>query len=129
MSLIIIGGIIFYFAGRGNSANNQPDLTGQASTPTDNVKIENGQQIIEIQARGGFTPRQTVAKANIPTIIRMKTNNTFDCSSSLIIPTIGYRENLNPNGSTDVKLPVQKSGSLLRAFCAMGMYSFEIKFN
>lgn len=124
--------MIYYFSGGTDasvSSSNQPNTTEQVVSPSDNVKIENGKQIIEIFARGGFAPRLTVAKANVPTIIRVKTNNTFDCSSSLVIPAIKYYENMSPNGVTDIKLNAQKSGASIRGICAMGMYSFEIRFN
>lgn len=93
-----------------------------------NVSIMVGKQIIEIGAKGGYLPKISVAKANIPTILRVQTRGTFDCSSALAIPSIGYRANLPPSGITEIEVPAQKSGSTLRGLCAMGMYNFQIKF-
>ena len=137
IALIIIGSIIFYYSGRNTSAtddqldssSNQSEKTEQTIAPTDNVKIEDGKQIIEITVWGGYSPRQTVAKADVSTIIRVKTNKTFDCSSSLIIPTLRIQKSLPQSGTTDIEIPAQKSNSSLRALCAMGMYYFEIEFN
>lgn len=133
--IIFLGTIIFYFAGRSNSASDQLGTaddqsakTEQSANPTENVKIENDKQIIEITAWGGYSPRQTIAKADMPTVIRVKTNNTFDCSSALIIPNLKIQKYLPSSGITDIEVPTQKSNSSLRAFCAMGMYNFEIKF-
>lgn len=132
---MFIGAIIFYYSGRDTQATDQPDSSNsqseetlQTATPSDNVKIENGKQIIEITAWGGYFPRQSVAKANLPTIIRLKTNKTFDCSAALVIPSLNVQRYLPQTGNTDIEIPAQKSNSSLRALCAMGMYYFEIKF-
>jgi plastocyanin domain-containing protein len=98
----------------------------QAISP--NVTTENGKQIIEINVKGGYTPRSTVAKANVPTIIRVKTNNAFDCSSSLRIPAINYFKNLEPTATTDIELPNEPDGANVKGVCSMGMYSFSIQF-
>lgn len=98
-------------------------------TAAANVSMANGEQIIEISAKGGYSPRATVAKAGVPTIIRVKTNATFDCSSSLRIPSMNYSQVLPATGTTDIPLPAQAAGSTLKALCSMGMYNFSINFN
>ena len=129
LAIIFIGTIIFYYSGRDTSTSDSSDSTAQTSEPSNNVKTEDGKQIIEINAWGGYSPRETVAKADIPTIIRVTTNKTFDCSSSLIIPALRVQKSLPQSGTTDIEIPTQKSGSSLRALCAMGMYNFEVRFN
>lgn len=94
-----------------------------------NVSIVDGKQIIEISAKGGYTPRVSSAKAGIPTIIRVDTNGTFDCSSSVAIPSLNYRKSLPMTGTTDIDIPVQKAGTKIQGLCAMGMYNFVINFN
>lgn len=98
------------------------------STST-NVSTANGEQIIEINAKGGYSPRSTSAKAGVATILRIKTSSTFDCSSALRIPAIGYSHTLPATGTTDIALPAQAAGSTLKALCSMGMYNFSIIFN
>ncbi len=93
-----------------------------------NVSTSEGKQIIEINAKGGYTPRATIAKAGQATILRIKTNATFDCSSSLRIPALGYSKNLPATGTTDIELPAQNAGTTLKALCSMGMYNFSINF-
>ena len=85
-------------------------------------------QVIEITAHGGYSPASINATANKPTILRIKTLNTFDCSSSLTIPSLNIRKILPANGTTDVNLGTFESGKILNGTCSMGMYSFEIKF-
>lgn len=94
-----------------------------------NVRVVDGTQIIEISAKGGYAPHVTEAKAGIPTILRVSTNGTFDCSSSLVIPAIDYRSNLPISGTTDIPVPPQAVGAELNGTCGMGMYNFSIRFN
>ncbi len=95
---------------------------------TQNVSTANDKQIIEIDAKGGYSPRMSIAKANVPTILRVKTSSTFDCSSSLRIPALSYSKNLPPSGTTDIEIPAQAAGSTLKALCSMGMYNFSVEF-
>ncbi len=94
-----------------------------------NVSVVDDRQIIEITAKGGYTPRQTVAKANLPTTIKVVTNGTYDCSAVLTIPSIKYRSFLPATGETTIDLTAQPPGSVLKGICSMGMYSFSISFN
>ncbi len=101
---------------------------GVSSQPTiNNVSIEGGQQIINITAKGGYTPRTSTAKAGIPTILRFHTSGTFDCSSSLRIPSMGVDKSLPPSGTVDIAITDPKAGPLI-GMCGMGMYPFEVNF-
>jgi plastocyanin domain-containing protein len=92
-----------------------------------NVSIVDGKQIIEINARGGYQPRKSIAKAGIPTVIRFNTRGTFDCSSSVRIPSLGISKSLPQTGLTDIDIGSGKLGTL-QGSCGMGMYPFEIDF-
>lgn len=102
---------------------------GEISEPgtVENVVVSNGVQIVDISARGGYTPRRSTAKADMPTILRVSTSGTFDCSSAIRIPSLDVAKNLPYTGTTDIPLGSPAAG-LLRGSCAMGMYPFEIDF-
>jgi len=118
VAVIVIGAIVI-FSLRGTKPNN---------VVAQNSAIVNGKQEVTIVAKGGYSPRTTTAKANTPTTLKIKTNGTFDCSSSIVISSIGYRKNLPSSGETLVDIPPQQPGTELRGTCGMGMYSFIIKF-
>lgn len=101
------------------------DVVGAPSA--NNVSIVDGTQIVEITAKGGYTPRTSSAKAGIPTIIRFETNGTFDCSSSVRIPSMGVSKNLPPTGTIDITITDPKPGPLT-GMCGMGMYPFTVNF-
>lgn len=91
-----------------------------------NVTVVDGKQIIEITAKGGYLPEKSVASAGMPTILRINTKGTFDCSSSVRVPSMNISQNLPPSGITDIDLGVLSKG-ILEGTCSMGMYPFEIE--
>lgn len=111
------------------SGKSSGDTPARVTEEENNVSIVEGQQIISIFAKGGYSPRVTNAKADIPTVLKVETKGTFDCSSAIAIPSIGYRANLPLSGVTEIKLPAQKPGTTLQGFCGMGMYNFSINYN
>jgi plastocyanin domain-containing protein len=119
IAVIAIGGGIFLFS----RAGSQP-----AAPAGSNVAVVEGKQVVTINAKGGYAPRVTVAKAGMATDLKIVTRGTFDCSSALTIPSIGYRTNLPPSGETVVEVPPQKTGTKLQGVCSMGMYNFSIAF-
>ncbi len=122
LAILLLGGM--YLAAQENSY--QDEASGESAN---NVTMEDGKQIIAITARGGYSPKVSNAKAEIPTIIRMKTKGAFDCSSSVVIPSIGYQGFLPTSGETNIDVPAQKAGTTLQGMCGMGMYRFQIQFS
>lgn len=118
ISIALIGGV--FILGRNNSGT-------ENNIPANNVTTVDGKQIIEITAKGGYSPRKSVAKAGTPTILRFNTAGTFDCSSYVRIPSMNIGRNLSQSGATDIDLGSQPAG-VLRGTCGMGMYPFEIDF-
>ncbi|MBU6388738.1 cupredoxin domain-containing protein [Patescibacteria group bacterium] len=100
--------------------------SGTVTAPT--AVMVDGKQIIDITAKGGYSPRVVVAKAGVPTVLRVTTNNTFDCSASLVIPKLSYQKFLQSSGTEDIAISAEKAQGTLQGLCAMGMYNFQIKF-
>lgn len=118
IAVALIGGAVFLV---GNKDTSQEQ-------PVNNVTVVDGKQIIEIDAKGGYFPRMTTAQADMPTIIKVKTSGTFDCSAALTIPSLSYQTNLPQSGETDIEVPAQKAGSKVQGICSMGMYNFSVNF-
>ncbi len=120
---VAIGGIIVLLQN-----NNTPTPTVFTGSPTNLVIVE-GRQHIQINAKGGYAPRLTVAKANMPTVIDVQTNGTYDCSSALTVQSVGFRKVLPATGVTSIEIPPQQPGAVVKGVCAMGMYNFAVNFN
>ncbi len=50
----------------------------------------------------------------MPTKLIVKTNNTYDCSSSLVIRSVNYRGMLPSNGDTEIDLGTPKTGEKIQ---------------
>ncbi len=120
VAILLIGGA--FMLTKGDSVT-QPD----AQDVVNNVRVVDGTQIVTINAKGGYQPQKSTAKAGISTIIRFDTSGTFDCSSSVRIPSMGISEMLPQTGSTDIAIGAQQVATL-QGTCGMGMYPFEIEF-
>ncbi|MDQ3238908.1 MAG: cupredoxin domain-containing protein [bacterium] len=119
-AVVLIGGA--FMLTKGNSQS-QSDTQVAAN----NVTVVDGKQVITINAKGGYQPRKSIAQAGIPTVIRFDTNGTFDCSSTVRIPSMNISKTLPQTGSTDVDVGTQQVATL-QGTCGMGMYPFEIEF-
>jgi len=118
IALALIGGA-FYF-GRNESSGNVVEKVN-------NVFMENGKQIVEIKARGGYNPRHSVAKAGLPTVLRFNSKGTFDCSAAVSIPSLKVSKLLDQSTNNDIEIGTSTSG-VLDGTCSMGMYSFDVDF-
>ncbi len=121
---IVIGVALIGAAVLFSNDNEQP-LSSEDST---NVSIQEGKQIIEIKAKDGYSPNVTIAKADVPSVIKMSTSGTFDCSAAVSIPSLAIQESLPSTGTTEIEVPPQKAGTKLQGTCGMGMQNFEIAF-
>ena len=110
----------------GTASSNNNDSSNGTTTTISNI---DDKQVIEISAKFGYNPSVIQAKAGIPTILRVKTNNTFDCSSSFRIPKLNISKSLPTSGTTDFDIGTQASGSQVLGVCGMGMYSLKIDFS
>jgi len=115
LGLVVAIGIVFW-GGKENSESVQ------------NVEIKDGVQYVTIDAKGGYSPRLSTAKAGIPTKLIVKTDGTYDCSSSLVVRAVGFQKLLPQTGETEIDLGIPEAGVPIEGVCGMGMYSFNVNF-
>lgn len=129
--LIVLGSLYFVAqsqVGRGSPDDNVLTTNSQAAGTKENNVIKDGVQYVTITARGGYSPRVSVAKSGIPTKLVIVTNGTYDCSASLVIKSLNFRKILPNTGETIVDAGTPKAGGSLQGVCGMGMYSFVVQF-
>lgn len=124
LALIVGLGIVFL---SGSEAKN--DGTSPSTQATQNVEIRDGVQYVTIDAKAGYSPKVSIAKAGIPTKLVVKTNGTYDCSASLVIRSIGYQKILPQTGEDTINIGTPVAGQPLQGVCGMGMYNFLINFS
>lgn len=121
LALVIGIGIVF----GGSKSNNNAKIGGSGQ----NVEMRDGVQYVTVNAKGGYSPKVSTAKAGIPTKLIIKTDGTYDCSSSLVIRSIGFQKILAQTGEEVIDLGTPKAGQPLQGLCGMGMYNFSINFS
>ena len=112
--------------------NNTQSSAPAATSPAESLPgtgAATGKQLIEVAVKEGYNPRAVEARAGVPVVLKMKTDGTYDCSATFMIPDLGMRAQLPSSGVTDIEIPAQKAGTNLVGTCGMGMYSLEIKFD
>jgi plastocyanin domain-containing protein len=124
VAVILVGGVVWYAVSGPNNNSVQPN-----SQPSANVSVVDGKQYIDITAKGGYAPRTMIAKAGLPTVLRIKTQGTFDCSSGLTISKLNYQKSLPATGEEDITVNPDQAQGTLQGVCSMGMYSFKVAFN
>lgn len=106
-------------------------LVGGSGAPLDSsaVTMENGTQVITIEAKNGYSPQNIAAKAGVPSVIRFVTKDTYDCSASVTIPKLGFNKLLSSTDSVEVPVSKEIAQGTLNGTCGMGMKNFKIQFN
>jgi plastocyanin domain-containing protein len=95
---------------------------------TQNLVEEKGALVLPMTANAGFTPNEFVVPAGKSVILRVSTENTFDCSNYISIPKIDVRQQLPITGSTDIAIVAQSKGTELEGSCSLNLYKFKIKY-
>ncbi|MBM3710108.1 MAG: hypothetical protein FJW61_06785 [Actinobacteria bacterium] len=114
------------------SCTRNPSVTAKQAGKDDSVnEIDlNGKQLIEVVAKsGGYYPKSIDAKASVPSMLRIKSENAYSCERAFVIPQIRVSAILPINGITDIEIGTFDAGTRLIGTCSMGMYSFVINFN
>lgn len=101
----------------------------ESTAGAQNNEIKDGIQYITINAKAGYSPKVSIARAGIPTKLIIKTNGTYDCSASLVIKSLNYQKILPQTGEEIIDIGTPVVGAPLRGVCGMGMYNFLINFS
>jgi Cu+-exporting ATPase len=123
VALALAGATLIFLPKTG--ASNNAVAPGPGIPPSSSA----GKQIIEITAKDGYSPSLIQAKAGIPILLKVKTQDTEDCSTAFTIPSFGIQAGLPATGVTEFDLPAQKAGDSIEGSCQMGMNHFTIEFN
>jgi plastocyanin domain-containing protein len=124
LALVVGIGIVFLGGSRSKDAG-----TTASTQAAQNIEIKDGVQYITIDAKAGYSPKVSTARAGIPTKLVVKTNGTYDCSASLAIRSIGYQKILPQTGEETIDIGTPVAGQPLQGVCGMGMYNFLVNFS
>lgn len=128
-TIVSIVASVALLAGTAYIVSDRPVSKDSAGLQSQNVEVREGIQYVSITARGGYSPRVTEIKAGLPTKLVVKTDGTYDCSSALVVRSVGFKKLLQPTGEEIIDLGTSQSGDKVQGVCSMGMYNFVINAN
>jgi len=122
LSITIVGGA-FYMVSKTPDVSSGDTEVAQMQ----NAEMRDGVQYVTITAKGGYSPKLSSIKSDVPTKLIIKTSSTYDCSASLVMRSLGFQKVLAPTQEEVIDLGTPKSGEKIQGVCSMGMYNFQIK--
>ena len=125
IGLLVIGATLFEVALLTRNSSSNGEII---SVNTTDINIDDETNVVEVNVKGGYSPSYIEAPAGKKTILKLKTDKTFDCSAAFQIPELNYSKFLPPTGETLINLGIQEAGTEFNASCSMGMYLLKIKF-
>lgn len=114
ISLALIGGTLYA-------------VSGSEVAQSQNIEIRDGVQYVTVLAKNGYSPRVSQIQAGMPTKLIVKTDDTFDCSASLVVRSIGFEKVLASTGEEVIDIGVPQPGETVLGVCSMGMFNFKLK--
>ncbi|OGG00576.1 hypothetical protein A2Y99_02580 [Candidatus Gottesmanbacteria bacterium RBG_13_37_7] len=106
-----------------------PDSTTETALTETTTTTSDTKQIIEVTVKGGYYPQEIKAKAEVSTILRLKSVGAIGCERTLIFPQFNISNILPEYGITDFNLDTRNKGAEIIGVCSMEMYYFKITFN
>jgi uncharacterized protein len=100
------------------------NLASSASVPE-----SDGVTLYLSAGNSGYSPRVLHARAATPITLNLVTDQTFSCARSFVIPALGVEQLLPQTGTVSIPIPSQRSGTVMRFTCSMGMYTGQIVFD
>ncbi|MCK9344548.1 MAG: cupredoxin domain-containing protein [Candidatus Pacebacteria bacterium] len=122
LSIAIVGGALYFV-----TKTPEASLGNTEVAQTQNTEMRDGVQYVTLAAKGGYFPKLSSIKPDIPTKLIVKTSGTYDCSASLVVRSIGFQKVLAPTQEEIIDLGTPKPGEKIQGVCSMGMYNFQIK--
>lgn len=94
---------------------------GQSAVPATNPSQAGVQQAILRAEPTGYVPNRIVFKVGTPAQLRLQTGARLGCTSSFLIPALGYQKVLWKNEEAVFNIPTDKPRTIPFT-CSMGMY-------
>ncbi len=126
--VLLAGAAIFLTSRRPSSPASVAASPAPGSVAVKEGGPDGSAQVINIVAKGGYTPTAAMAKAGVPVALKIRTDGTFDCTAAVRIPSLNWSKQLGPNEEVTLQIPAQNAGTTLVGVCSMGMNNFKITF-
>lgn len=101
----------------------------RAPAQSNNVSIVDGQQVVKITvSESAYLPSQTLASADLPTVLQFDSEGNYGCTRTLIIESLNFQKTLPITGVAKIDLGKPNVNQKVDGVCGMGMARFTVKF-
>lgn len=118
---IILLAIVSIAAGLSVLGAPVPDLAAFTARPIAAATTGSVQEIVVRADPTAYVPNRVVFKVGQPARLRLMTGDRLGCTSSFMIPALGYHKILAKNQQAVFDIPTDKPGKI-PFICSMGMY-------
>ncbi|QMU08820.1 cupredoxin domain-containing protein [Levilactobacillus suantsaii] len=108
IGLLLIGFIAWWFF-------------GHHATKTVEAAQTTGQQSIDIDVNGGYSPEQVVLKQGVPAVLNFTRQDASSCLDRVVFSDFGINQALPQNQTQAIKIDTSKPGEYQWA-CGMDMF-------
>lgn len=98
---------------------------GHHQVATVAAHVQNQQQIVEVQVKGGYSPERVELQQGIPAILKFTRTDPSSCLDHVVFSDFGINEALPQNQTVSIPINTDKPGSYTWA-CGMDMFHGQL---
>ncbi|KRK66979.1 hypothetical protein FC79_GL001749 [Lentilactobacillus buchneri DSM 20057] len=94
---------------------------GKHQVAQTNAKVNDDQQIVDVEVKGGYSPEVVVLKQGVPATLNFTRTDSSSCLDRVVFSDFGINQALPQNQKESVEIDTSQSGEFQWA-CGMDMF-------
>ena len=94
---------------------------GKHQVAQTNAKVNDDQQIVDVEVKGGYSPEVVVLKQGVPATLNFTGTDSSSCLDRVVFSDFGINQALPQNQKESVEIDTSQSGEFQWA-CGMDMF-------
>lgn len=98
---------------------------GKHQVAQTNAKVNDDQQIVDVEVKGGYSPEVVVLKQGVPATLNFTRTDSSSCLDRVVFSDFGINQALPQNQKESVEIDTSQSGEFQWA-CGMDMFHCKL---